>query len=164
MKRCLAFRLCLSLAASFVGSGAATAQALDMEQARAAIAPFYQALNAGSDAMALINAAAGPGWESCGNTSRCSNAEQVGKAIAGFHQRVPDLKWEIHEILVSGDRVIVRGEGSGTPAGEFLGVPHGGRGFRVLSIDIHTVRDGRLSGRTYHVEDWMGATRQLSGR
>lgn len=164
MKPCLAFRLCLSLSAALAGSSAATAQALDLEAARAAIAPFYQALNAGNDAAALINKATGPDWESCGNTSRCVSAEQVGKAIAGFHQRVPDLKWEIHEVLVSGDRVIVRGEGSGTPAGEFLGVPHGGRGFRVLSIDIHTVRDGRLTGRTYHVEDWMGATRQLTGR
>ena len=61
-------------------------------------------------------------------------------------------------------RVIVRGEGSGTPAGEFMGVPHGGRNFRILAIDIHTVRDGKLTGRTYHVEDWMGATRQLNGR
>ena len=29
---------------------------------------------------------------------------------------------------------------------------------------IHTVRDGKLTGRTYHVEDWMGASRQLNGR
>ncbi|MFN3398284.1 MAG: hypothetical protein ACK4ZS_07090, partial [Sulfurimicrobium sp.] len=35
---------------------------------------------------------------------------------------------------------IVRGEGSGTPAGEFMGVPHGGRSFRILAIDINTVR------------------------
>ena len=29
-----------------------------------------------------------------------------------------------------------------------------------MSIDIHTVKDGKLQ-RAYHVEDWMGAARQL---
>jgi predicted ester cyclase len=40
---------------------------------------------------------------------------------------IPDLKWEIKEVLVSNKRVIVRGEASGHPAGIFMGVPHGGR-------------------------------------
>jgi SnoaL-like polyketide cyclase len=37
---------------------------------------------------------------------------------------IPDMKFEIKEVLVSGDRVIVRGEVTGTPAGELFGVPH----------------------------------------
>lgn len=64
---------------------------------------------------------------------------------------------------MSGDRVIVRGEASGMPAGPFMGMPHGGKSFKVMSIDIHTVRDGKLV-RAYHVEDWMGASRQLSAK
>lgn len=163
MKHRTALLFPLALAAA-LAAPAGFAQALSVEEARAAVAPFYQSLNAGNDAVALINRSTGPGWESCGSAGKCSSTEQVGKAIAGFHQRVPDLKWEVLEILVSGDRVIVRGEGSGTPAGEFMGVPHGGRNFRILAIDIHTVRDGKLTGRTYHVEDWMGATRQMNGR
>ena len=83
--------------------------------------------------------------------------------IAGFGKAIPDLKWEIKELLTSGNRVIVRGEASGTPAGAFMGVPHGGKSFRIMSIDIHTVRDGKLS-RSHHIEDWMGATRQLSAK
>ena len=39
---------------------AALAQTLTTEQARAAIAPFYQALNAGNDAVALVNQATSP--------------------------------------------------------------------------------------------------------
>jgi hypothetical protein len=30
-----------------------------------------------------------------------------------------------------------------------------------MSIDVHTIRDGRIV-RSYHVEDWMGAVRQLA--
>ena len=64
-------------------------------------------------------------------------------------------------MIVTGNQVVVRGEGSGTPAGDFMGVPHSGKSFSVLSIDIHTIENGKMVGKTYHVEDWLGATRQL---
>ena len=44
-----------------------------------------------------------------------------------------------------------------------MGVPHGGKSFRIMSIDIHTVENGKLT-RAYHVEDWMSAVRQLSSK
>jgi predicted ester cyclase len=91
----------------------------------------------------------------------CRSRDQVGAAIASLQKTVPGLKWEIKELLVAGDRVIVRGEASGTPVGPFMGVAQGGKSFRVMSIDIHTVKDGKMI-RAYHVEDWMGAVRQLS--
>ena len=141
--------------------GAAQGQTLTTEQARAAIAPFYQALNAGNDAVALVNQATSPEWVSCGGNDVCRSRDQVGVSIAGLQKTVPDLKWEIKEVLVSGDRAIVRGEATGTPAGSFMGVPPGGKSFRIMSIDVHTIKDGKLV-RAYHVEDWMGAVRQLS--
>jgi predicted ester cyclase len=58
--------------------------------------------------------------------------------------------------------VIVRSEASGTPSGDFMGVPHSGRRFSIMTIDIHTVREERLVA-AHHVEDWMGAVRQLKG-
>jgi ketosteroid isomerase-like protein len=141
--------------------GAARAQTLTTEQARAVIAPFYQALNAGNDAVALVNQATSPEWMSCGGNDLCRTRDQVGASIAGLQKTVPDLKWEIKEVLVSGDRAIVRAEATGTPAGPFMDVPPGGKSFRIMSIDVHTIKDGKLV-RAYHVEDWMGAVRQLS--
>ena len=75
---------------------------------------------------------------------------------------LPDLKWEIKEVLADpvANKVIVRSEASGTPAGDFMGVPHSGKTFRVMAIDVHTVRDGQLAV-AHHVEDWVGALRQL---
>lgn len=138
--------------------------ALTEAQAREAVAPFYDALNAapGKDPVALVLKATAPQWVSCSdNGSACGPRDKVAGGIAGFHKAIPDLKWEIKELLVAGNRVIVRGEASGTPAGLFMGVPHGGRTFKVMSVDIHTVEGGLLT-RSYHVEDWMGAVRQLS--
>ncbi|MFO0986975.1 MAG: ester cyclase [Alphaproteobacteria bacterium] len=127
--------------------------------------PFYEALTAapGRDAAALVLSATAPDWVSCGGNDLCSPRDKTAAAIAGFGKAVPDLKWEIKEVLVSGDRVVVRGEATGTPAGAFMGVPHGGKSFRIMSIDVHTVVNGKLA-RSYHIEDWMGAVRQLSAK
>ena len=139
----------------------AQADPLTVDQAREIVAPFYKALNAGNDAVALVNQATSTEWMSCGGNDTCRGRDQVGAAIAGLHKAVPDLKWEIKEVVVSGDRVIVRGEASGTPTGTFMGVPGGGKSFRIMSIDVHTIKDGKMI-HAYHVEDWMGAVRQLS--
>lgn len=145
--------------------GGVRAQSLTTEEARAAIAPFYDALNAapGKDVATLVQRATHAEWTSCGGNDACGPRDKVIGAISGFHKAIPDLKWEIREVLVSGDRIVVRGEASGTPAGTFMGVPHAGKSFKVMSIDIHQVRDGKLL-RAWHVEDWMGATRQLSAK
>lgn len=144
--------------------GNAQAQSLTEAQARAAIAPFYDALNVmpGKDAAALVMQATGEGWLSCqGSKDDCKPREAVAKTIAGIGKGIPNLKWEIKELIVSGNQVVVRGEGSGTPAGDFMGVPHAGKSFTILAIDIHTIENGKMVGKTFHVEDWMGATRQL---
>ena len=38
---------------------------------------------------------------------------------------------DIKEMLVAGDRVVVRGEVTGTPAGDLFGVPHSGKSFGI---------------------------------
>jgi predicted ester cyclase len=135
------------------------------QSALAAVAPFYDGLTAapGKDVAGVLRQATAPEWVSCVGNDVCGTREQVIAAIAARHKAIPDLKWEIKEVLVSGNRVTVRGEATGTPAGEFMGVPHGGKPFRLMSIDVHTVEGGKLV-RSYHVEDWLGAVRQLSER
>ena len=64
-------------------------------------------------------------------------------------------------MLVAGNKIIVRGEASGTPSAELMGVPYGGKAFRIMSIDVHAIEDGRIV-RSYHLEDWRGAARQLA--
>ena len=142
----------------------AGAQTLTVENARAIVTPFYEALNrpAGKDVVKLIEQATSSDWMTCGGNDACIPRE---KFVAGFKSRVdalPDLKWEIKEVLTAGDRIIVRGEASGTPSGVFRGIPASGKSFKIMSIDIHTIEDGKIK-RSYHVEDWAGAMRQLSG-
>ena len=135
------------------------------QTALAVVAPFYDGLNAatGKDVAGVLRQATAPEWVSCGANDVCGARDQVIAAIAGRHKAIPDLKWEIKEVLVSGTRVTVRGEATGTPAGELMGVPHGGKSFKLMSIDVHTIEGGKIV-RSYHIEDWLGAVRQLSAK
>jgi predicted ester cyclase len=153
--------LCLGLGLSW--SMRAQAQGLTVDQGRAAVAAFYDALNepARKDVAALVTAATSADWLSCSGNESCYTRDQVIAAIVGRGKTVPNLKWRIVDLLVSGNQVIVRGEATGTPSGAFMGVQAGGKSFRLMSIDVHTIENGKMV-RSYHVEDWMGALRQLA--
>jgi hypothetical protein len=158
------FVACAAVAAMGLLASSARAE-LSAETARASVAPFYKALNAefANDSPELIKQSTAPQWVSCRGNDICNTRDEV---IAGIGQRlksVPDLKWEIKEILVSGNQVTVRGEATGTPAGEFMGAPHSGKSFKLMSIDVHTLEGGKMV-RSYHIEDWLGAVRQLSAK
>jgi hypothetical protein len=73
------------------------------------------------------------------------------------------MKFDIKEVLVSRDRVIVSSEVSGTPAGDLFGVAHTGKSFRIMAIDIQTIRDGKIA-RTYHLENWLSALGQVRAK
>jgi predicted ester cyclase len=132
------------------------------EAARAAVAPFYKALNAefAKDSADLVRQATAPEWVSCRGNDVCNTREEVIAGIGARLKSVPDLKWQIKDVLVSGNEVTVRGEATGTPSGEFFGAPHTGKSFKVMSIDVHTLQNGKMV-RSWHIEDWMGAVRQL---
>jgi predicted ester cyclase len=162
MKRVLAIaRLIVGLAASTVPANAE----MSVEAARASIAPFYKALNAefASDSAELIRQATAPDWVSCRGNDVCNSRDEVIAGIAARLKSVPDLKWQIKDVLVSGNQVTVRGEATGTPVGEFFGAAHTGKSFKVMSIDVHTLEGGKMI-HSYHIEDWIGAVRQLTAK
>jgi hypothetical protein len=74
------------------------------------------------------------------------------KLVSNFASTIPDTKFEIREVLVAGDRGIVGGEVTGTPSGELFGVPHSGNSFRIMAVDIQTIRDGKIA-KTYHMAE-----------
>jgi len=135
------------------------------EAARASVAPFYKSLNAAfaPESADLIRQATAADWVSCRGNTDCNTRDQVIAGIGARLKSVPDLKWEIMEIAVSGNQVTVRGEATGTPSGEFMGAAHSGKSFRLMSIDVHTLEGGKIV-RSYHVEDWIGAVRQLTAK
>jgi len=90
-------------------------------------------------------------------------AQGMLNTVAYLGQVVPNLAWAAEEVIATGDgRFVVRGRASGTPIGPFLGVnPPTGKSFTIMSIDIVTVKEGRIA-HIYHLEDWTGAIAQLT--
>src|SRR5262245_53543679 len=98
----------------------------------AAIAAFYDMLNrpATRNVAAIAAQILHPDWRSYSGEATSKGRDEFVAQVQGFGKAIPDLAWTVKETLVDGDRVVVRSEASGTPAGEFYGVPHGGRTFR----------------------------------
>ena len=152
--------LLATLAAVLMSVSVASAQTLTEARARAIIAPWYSLFNVASrgDVKAIQEQILTADYESCAGylPSECWGRETSIKVVSSFANLIPDMKFEIREVLVAGDRVIVRGEVTGTPAGELFGVPYTGKSFRMMAIDIQTIKDGKIS-KTFHMENWLSA-------
>lgn len=158
----------LALAAlSLTGASAACAQGLSEAQARATIAPWYSLFNVASrgDVKTIQEQVLTADYESCSGylPGECWGRDTSIKVVSNFANTIPNMTFDIKEVLVAGDRVIVRGEVTGTPAGDLFGVPHTGKSFRIMAIDIQTIKDGRIS-KTFHMENWLSALGQLRAK
>jgi predicted SnoaL-like aldol condensation-catalyzing enzyme/predicted ester cyclase len=135
---------------------------LTPERARTIVAPLYDALNqpAKKDVAALLGRATIPAYQSYSTNDEWLDRNQLAEVFKMIGTAVPDLSWSIKDILVSGDQIVVRGEASGTPERELFGAKPTGRSFKTMSIDVFTVKGGKLAS-AYHVENWVGALEQL---
>lgn len=89
--------------------------------------------------------------------------EQLAGQLGFFWKLIPNLKWEIQEIIQQDNQFVVRSLASGNPNGDFMGLPtDGSKKFSIMTIDIHTVSNGKIS-TVYHLEDWSTAMKQLKG-
>ena len=101
-------------------------------------------------------------WESIPTPRGGKGAQGMIKTLKFFGSIIPDLKWDVQEILQQDNRYVVRSIATGTPKGKFFGIEPKA-GFKIMTIDIHTVKDGKIV-QSYHVEDWARAIRQVSGK
>lgn len=138
-------------------------QTISQQEALTLIQPFYDFLG-GDSSPEQVRPSYHEDWKSYYNNTGSRNMEETLGFVRGpLAQMVPDITWEIKEVYITAqNQIIVRGEATGTPVGDnFMGSPiPGGKSFRFMSIDIHELRDGKIS-HTYHVEDWLNAIQQV---
>ena len=108
----------------------------------------------------MLAQAVHPDYRSFHTNEEWLGRDQLAEIFKNMGAVIPDLKWVIKDLQAIGDQIIVRGEATGTPTGEFWGAKPTGRGFKTMAIDIFTVRDGKLAS-AYHVENWMTALQQI---
>ena len=123
-------------AAMLAAVAPAAAQGLSEARAREIIAPWYGLFNVATrgDVKAIQEQVLTADYESCAGylPGECWGRDTSIKVVSNFSNSIPDMKFDIKEVLVAGDRLVVRGEVTGTPAGELFGVPHTGNSFRIL--------------------------------
>ncbi|MBV8851744.1 MAG: ester cyclase [Methylobacteriaceae bacterium] len=160
-------RAIVSMAACLLACSPTASQALTETEARAAIADWYSQFNVATrgDVKEIQERVTTPDYQSCSGVlpAECWGRDTSIKVVGNFAKSIPDMTFDIKEVLVAGDRIIVRGEVSGTPSGELFGAPHTGKSFKIMAIDIQTIRDGRIS-RTFHLENWVSALAQLRAK
>ena len=136
---------------------------LTIKEAREIVWPLYDALNqpGKKDVAALLAKAAHSDYRSYHTNEDFLTRDQLADVFKNLGLTVPDLRWEIKDIKTIGDQVVVRGEATGTPTGEFWGAKPTGKSFKTMALDIFTVKNGKLAS-AYHVENWMAALQQIS--
>jgi steroid delta-isomerase-like uncharacterized protein len=77
--------------------------------------------------------------------------------MAGF----PDLRFEVEDMLASGDKVVARVRCTGTHRGEFMGMPATGRAVEVQLVDIIRFGDDGLAHEHWGVFDALAMMQQL---
>jgi steroid delta-isomerase-like uncharacterized protein len=87
--------------------------------------------------------------------------EGVKQFFRTFMAAFSDLRWEVEDILVDGDKVVGRFTMTGTHDGELMGMPPTGKSIAVPGIDIVRFGDDGLGHEHWGITDVMGMMQQL---
>jgi predicted ester cyclase len=150
---------CVSAAQPHEAPACASTTAADDAAKIALVKRFYAAMNARSPE--LLAGVLATDWADIpmppGQGPGLAGME---KSVQNFGSVFKDFQVVNDEFVVSGDKVVVRSTNSGIHTGTFAGIAPTGKSFSMTSIDIHTLRDGKIV-ETHHVEDWLGTLVQL---
>ena len=89
-----------------------------------------------------------------------STREDVKRLFSTLRAAFPDLRAEIVEQLVDGDRVATRKTFHGTHRGTFFGIPATGKSAAIRVHDIVRIREGKITEH-WNVVDVSGVFAQL---
>ena len=80
---------------------------------------------------------------------RIVGPSEYAGAVTDYRAAFPDLHTTLEDVLVDGDRVVVRGLDRGTHRGNFLGLPASGREVTATWIEIFRMENGKAA------EGWL---------
>lgn len=119
------------------------------DELRAAAQRFFEEVwNKGN--VAEAEAFLAPGFVSHNTFDvQVTGPREYGAAVTHYREAFPDLHTTLEEVLVDGDRVVVRGTDRGTHRGAFMGVPASGHEVTTTWIEIFRMEDGKAA------EGWL---------
>ncbi|MBZ4201621.1 MAG: ester cyclase [Methylovulum sp.] len=136
-----------------------------MQNLEEIVTKFYTqclTVNTETDVAELMGQLLADEFQSLGSVDTKGKAQLIGQ-MQFFWKLIPNMTWEIQELIQDGNRIVVRSIASGAPNGDFMGFPtDGSKSFSIMTIDIHTIENGQIV-KVYHLEDWVTAMKQLKG-
>lgn len=136
-----------------------------MDKNKEALTAFYRkalTVNTETTPADVLSKILADNFTSYGSVDSKDKATLTGQ-VGFFWKLIPDLKWEPQEMINEGNKYVVRSIASGSPKGDFMGLPTDGtKSFKIMTIDVHTVENGIIKS-VHHLEDWGTAMKQLKG-
>lgn len=80
--------------------------------------------------------------------------------ISGFREAFPDGTSETHDLIVTGEKAVIRYTFRGTHQGEFMEIPPSGNRVEVNGTSVYRVVDGKVTDE-WSCLDTMGMMQQL---
>jgi steroid delta-isomerase-like uncharacterized protein len=87
--------------------------------------------------------------------------EGVKQMFHMYRAAFPDLRMEAEDVLVDGDKVVVRARATGTHQGEFMGMPATGKSVDIQLIDIIRFGEDGLAHEHWGILDALAMMQQL---
>ena len=85
------------------------------------------------------------------------------QTVATYHKGLPDIYWQVDDMIATDDTVITRWTGGGTQTGEVAGdppIPPTGKRVKVMGIWVHRLASGKIA-ESWNVWDALGFLQQL---
>ncbi|MCE1168323.1 MAG: ester cyclase [Sphingobacteriia bacterium] len=134
-----------------------------MDKNREALISFYRkalTVNAETTLTEVLSSILADNFVSNGSIDKKGKDQLIGQ-VGFFWKLIPDLKWEPQALINEGELYVVRSIATGTPNGDFMGLPTDGtKFFSIMTIDVHKIIDGKII-EVHHLEDWGTAMKQL---
>ena len=86
--------------------------------------------------------------------------EGMRRLVGMLRSAMPDLHYDVEDVVAAGDRVVLRITGRGTMQGPLFGLPATGRAASWSEIHINRVEGGRIVEH-WSVTDQLGMLQQL---
>jgi predicted ester cyclase len=91
-----------------------------------------------------------------------STRGEMAASLRAHVQAIPDLVWEIQDVVIEGNRIAARLRDTGTPRQEWFGLTPTGATVTFYECAFYQVRDGRFE-HTWYMMDAEAVRRQLGG-
>jgi steroid delta-isomerase-like uncharacterized protein len=96
------------------------------------------------------------------DAEKAHGRDEFKAVLSRLFRAFPDLRYQIDDVVVSGDRMVLRWEGRGTHQGEYLGIQGTGRPITYRGITLYELRGGRIA-RAWVSADLLSLLRNLRG-